>query len=167
MGLANLRLTVGRGSLRSISQPFFSIFSNFFYLTNLFLEIFSSTNFFTWKIILTHKKCLNLFFSENDKKNFINEKKNSREIDRREPLPTVNRKLARPRAIVGSEHVDLTALQSFRWPPQYPTILIGTLSPGEGYECSIACDFPFSRKFLQDFLFSECYSLHTCIAYFR
>ena len=42
------------------------------------------------------------------------EKKYGREIDRREPLPTVNRKLARPRAIVGSEHVDLTALQSFR-----------------------------------------------------
>ena len=48
---------------------------NFFYLTNLFFEIFSTHQIFTWKIIWLIKKCLNLFFSENDKKVSKNGKK--------------------------------------------------------------------------------------------
>jgi len=40
----------------------------FFYLTNLFLEIFSTHQFFTLKNYLTHKKCLNLFSQKTTKK---------------------------------------------------------------------------------------------------
>ena len=80
----------------------FFLLSNFFFLKFFFcslflLEIFFGLQNFSSKNFLS-KISLTIFFpkSENDKKITKNEKKNGREIDRREPLPTVNRKLAIP-----------------------------------------------------------------------
>ena len=67
----------------------------FFYLTNLFLEIFSTHQNHS-KIFLTHKKISDFFSSENDKFFSKNRKKYYREIDRTGASRTVDRKLARP-----------------------------------------------------------------------
>ena len=64
---------------------------NFFLSLQFFFKIFSAAYKFFVEIFLY------IFFSENDKRiTKKREEENSREIDRREPLPTVDRKLASP-----------------------------------------------------------------------